>query len=131
MTAPDEEVRGPGEGASVTSDFVRSYVITGGRELPAPDDLALHTLVTLAPDRTLPLGASPETRAIWELCGGGYLSVAEVAGHLALPVGVVRLLLTDLARQGHLLRRAEPPRAQHVDRATLEKVLNGLQSLIG
>ncbi|NED80375.1 DUF742 domain-containing protein, partial [Streptomyces sp. SID11233] len=54
-----------------------------------------------------------------------------VAGHLGLPVGVVRLLLTDLARQGHLMRRAEPPQAQHVDRATLEKVLNGLQSLIG
>ncbi|MEU0751420.1 DUF742 domain-containing protein, partial [Streptomyces albogriseolus] len=56
---------------------------------------------------------------------------AEVAGHLGLPVGVARLLLTDLSEQGHLLRRAEPPRAQNVDRATLEKVLNGLQSLIG
>lgn len=121
----------PGEEASVTSDFVRSYVITGGRTLPAADDLALHTLVTLAPDRTPPLGAGPEVMAIWKLCAGGYLSVAEVAGHLGLPVGVARLLLTDLFEQGHLLRRAEPPRAQNVDRATLEKVLNGLQSLIG
>ncbi|MFZ4189899.1 DUF742 domain-containing protein, partial [Streptomyces pseudogriseolus] len=75
--------------------------------------------------------AGPEVRAIWELCSGGYLSVAEVAGHLGLPVGVARLLLTDLSEQGHLLRRAEPPRAQNVDRATLEKVLHGLQSLIG
>ncbi|AKN73806.1 MULTISPECIES: DUF742 domain-containing protein [Streptomyces] len=121
----------PGEEASVTSDFVRSYVITGGRSLPAADDLALHTLVTLAPERTPPLGAGPEVMAIWQLCAGGYLSVAEVAGHLGLPVGVARLLLTDLFEQGHLLRRAEPPRAQNVDRATLEKVLNGLQSLIG
>ena len=121
----------PGEEASVTSDFVRSYVITGGRSLPSSDDLALHTLVTLAPGRTLPLGAGPEVRAIWDLCAGVYLSVAEVAGHLGLPVGVALLLLTDLFEQGHLLRRAEPPRAQNVDRATLEKVLNGLQSLIG
>ncbi|MFI6357302.1 DUF742 domain-containing protein [Streptomyces sp. NPDC050743] len=121
----------PGEEASVTSQFVRSYVITGGRSLPAADDLALHTLVTLAPERTPPLGASPEVMAIWRLCAGGYLSVAEVAGHVGLPVGVARLLLTDLFEQGHLLRRAEPPRAQNVDRATLEKVLNGLQSLIG
>ncbi|MFF1407006.1 DUF742 domain-containing protein [Streptomyces sp. NPDC058294] len=121
----------PGEEASVTSDFVRSYVITGGRTLPDSDDLALHTLVTLAPERTPPLGAGPEVTAIWHLCAGGYLSVAEVAGHLELPVGVARLLLTDLFEQGHLLRRAEPPRAQNVDRATLEKVLNGLQSLIG
>ncbi|MDF3298546.1 DUF742 domain-containing protein [Streptomyces tropicalis] len=121
----------PGEEASVTSDFVRSYVITGGRSLPAADDLALHTLVTLAPGRTAPLGAGPEVRAIWELCAGGYLSVAEVAGHLELPVGVARLLLTDLFEQGHLLRRAEPPRAQNVDRAILEKVLHGLHSFIG
>ncbi|MBL1106655.1 DUF742 domain-containing protein [Streptomyces sp. 5-8] len=121
----------PGEEASVTSDFVRSYVITGGRTLPDADDLALHTLVTLAPERIRPLGAGPEVMAIWNLCAGGYLSVAEVAGHVGLPVGVARLLLTDLFEQGHLLRRAEPPRAQNVDRATLEKVLNGLQSLIG
>ncbi|MGV9251143.1 DUF742 domain-containing protein [Streptomyces sp. NPDC003697] len=121
----------PGEEGSVTSDFVRSYVITGGRSLPTGDDLALHTLVTLAPERTLPLGAGPEVKAIWNLCAGGYLSVAEVAGHLGLPVGVARLLLTDLFEQGHLLRRAEPPRAQNVDRAILEKVLNGLHSLIG
>ncbi|MFD9905294.1 DUF742 domain-containing protein [Streptomyces sp. NPDC059063] len=121
----------PGEEASVTSDFVRSYVITGGRSLPAADDLALHTLVTLADGRTLPLGSSPEVRAIWSLCAGGYLSVAEVAGHVGLPVGVARLLLTDLFEQGHLLRRTEPPRAQNVDRAILEKVLHGLQSLIG
>ncbi|MFD4989239.1 DUF742 domain-containing protein [Streptomyces sp. NPDC058374] len=121
----------PGEEASVTSDFVRSYVITGGRSLPASDQLALQTLVTIAPERTLPLGASPEVKAIWELLSGGYLSVAEVAAHVALPVGVARLLLTDLLDQGHLLRRAEPPRAQNVERDTLEKVLNGLQSLIG
>lgn len=120
----------PGEEASVTSDFVRSYVITGGRSLPASDDLALHKLVTLAPDRSLPLGAGPEVRAIWDLLGGGYLSVAEVAGHLGLPVGVARLLLTDLLEQGHLLHRAEPPQAQNIDREILEKVLNGLQTLI-
>lgn len=79
----------------------------------------------------MPLGASPEVRAIWDLCGGGYLSVAEVAAHLSLPVGVARLLLTDLFEQGHLLRRAAPPRAQSVDRGIIEKVLHGLESLYG
>ncbi|MFC9953592.1 DUF742 domain-containing protein, partial [Streptomyces prasinus] len=64
----------PGQEESVSSDFVRSYVITGGRSLPSSDDLALHTLVTLAPERTPPLGAGPEVTAIWDLCAGGYLS---------------------------------------------------------
>lgn len=89
--------------------------------------MSLLTLVMLAPDRELPPQASPEVRAIWELCSGGYLSVAEVAGHLGLPVGVARLLLTDLFEQGHLLRRAAPPPAQAVDRTILEGVLHGLQ----
>ncbi|MYR54829.1 DUF742 domain-containing protein, partial [Streptomyces sp. SID625] len=80
------------------------------------------------PDRQLPLNAKPEVRAIWELCAGGYLSVAEVAAYLSLPVGVTRLLLTDLADQGHLLRRAAPPPAQAADRALIEKVLHGLQT---
>lgn len=123
MSAPGEEA------APVSSELVRSYVITGGRRLPSADDLSLHMLVTLAPDRELPLGASPEVRAIWELCAGGYLAVAEVAAHLGLPVGVARLLLTDLTEQGHLLRRSAPPPAKSESRLVIEKVLHGLQSL--
>ncbi|MBP0454304.1 MULTISPECIES: DUF742 domain-containing protein [unclassified Kitasatospora] len=120
MTASGEEQR-------VAGGFIRSYVITGGRELPSADDLSLITLVTVAPEQELPARPSPETVAIWELCSGGYLSVAEVAARLELPVGVVRLLLTDLIREGRLLRRATPPPAQAPDPRLLEKVLHGLQ----
>jgi hypothetical protein len=120
----------PGEDAPVSSELVRSYVITGGRRLPSDKDLSLHTLVTLAPDRQPPLGAGPETRAIWELCSGGYLAVVEVAAHLGLPVGVARMLLTDLAERGHLLRRAAPPRAKLQERAVIEKVLHGLRKAL-
>ncbi|MFB6892297.1 DUF742 domain-containing protein [Kitasatospora sp. NPDC056327] len=120
MTASGEEQR-------VTGGFIRSYVITGGRELPDADDLSLITLVTIGPDQELPARPSPETVAIWELCSGGFLSVAEVSARLELPVGVVRLLLTDLIREGRLLRRAAPPPAQAPDPRLLEKVLHGLQ----
>ncbi|MFI5635590.1 DUF742 domain-containing protein [Streptomyces sp. NPDC051664] len=124
MTTPDEE-------QPVSSEFVRSYVITGGRGLPGAKDLSLVTLVTIAPDRQPAPNLSPEVRAIWELCSGGYLSVAEVAGHLGQPVGVARLLLKDLAEQGHLLRRKAPPPAQLVDRNILEEVLHGLHLRFG
>ncbi|MFD5581609.1 DUF742 domain-containing protein, partial [Streptomyces pseudogriseolus] len=109
----------------------RSSYNPGGGRRPPWDQRGLPPRPRRPPGRPRPRGPGPEVRAIWELCSGGYLSVAEVAGHLGLPVGVARLLLTDLSEQGHLLRRAEPPRAQNVDRATLEKVLHGLQSLIG
>ncbi|QKW08531.1 DUF742 domain-containing protein [Streptomyces sp. NA04227] len=121
----------PGEEQAVTSGFIRSYVITNGRDLPAADGLSLVTLVTIAPDRVPPARLSPELSRVWELCSGGYLSVAEVAARLELPVGVVRLLLTDLTDQGHLLRRAAPPPAQLVDRKILKEVLHGLQRRFG
>ncbi|MCX5110946.1 DUF742 domain-containing protein [Streptomyces sp. NBC_00378] len=121
----------PGEEQAVNSGFVRSYVITGGRGLPDAEGLSLVTLVTIAPDRQPPPNPSPEVRAIWELCSGGYLSVAEVAGHLGQPVGVARLLLNDLAEQGHLVRRKAPPPAQLVDRKILEEVLHGLHVRFG
>lgn len=121
----------PGEEQAVNSGFVRSYVITGGRGLPDAEGLSLVTLVTIAPDRQPPPNPSPEVRAIWELCSGGYLSVAEVAGHLGQPVGVARLLLNDLAEQGHLMRRKAPPSAQLVDRKILEEVLHGLHVRFG
>ncbi|MEV6163489.1 DUF742 domain-containing protein [Streptomyces sp. NPDC052052] len=121
----------PGEEQAVSSGFVRSYVITGGRGLPDAEGLSLVTLVSIAPDRHMPPNPSPEVRAIWELCSGGYLSVAEVAGHLELPVAVTRLLLNDLAAQGNLIRRQAPPPAQLVDRKILEEVLHGLQVRFG
>jgi hypothetical protein len=118
---------GPGEEQPVAGGFIRSYVITSGRELPSPDSLSLITLVTTAPGKEPPPRAIPEILAIWELCSGGYLSVAEVSARLGLPVGVVRLLLTDLIRTERLLSRAAPPPAQVPDPRILERVLHGLQ----
>ncbi|CAM5666536.1 hypothetical protein SMICM304S_11134 [Streptomyces microflavus] len=59
------------------------------------------------------------------------MSVAEVAGHLGLPVGVAQAAAQDLNQQGHLLRRKAPPPAQLVDRKILEEVLHGLQVRFG
>ncbi|MFD7615629.1 DUF742 domain-containing protein, partial [Streptomyces sp. NPDC059802] len=70
----------PGEEQAVSSGFVRSYVITGGRGLPDAEGLSLVTLVTIAPDRQPPPNPSPEVRAIWELCSGGYLSGGRAGG---------------------------------------------------
>jgi hypothetical protein len=111
--------------------LVRSYVITNGQELAKGDRFSMTTLVT-ASDR--PAGApvlDPEKSRVLSLCSGGYLSVAEIAGHTGLPVGVVRILLADLAGDGHLLTRAPVPRAVRVDRELLEEVMHGLQRRFG
>ncbi|AKG46395.1 protein of unknown function DUF742 [Streptomyces xiamenensis] len=66
-----------------------------------------------------------------ELCEGGYLSVAEIAGHLDLPVGIIKVLLSDLAEEGRIMMRAPIPRAHLTDVQVLQEVLNGLQARFG
>ncbi|MFI0903077.1 DUF742 domain-containing protein [Streptomyces sioyaensis] len=113
------------------AELVRPYVITNGRDLLDGSEFSLITLVTVhaEPPRTKPL--DPEKLRLLELCSGGFLSVAEIAGHTRLPVGVVKILVADLAREGHLYSRAPIPSAQLVDRKILEEVLNGLQARFG
>ncbi|UKY54298.1 DUF742 domain-containing protein [Streptomyces inhibens] len=113
------------------AELVRPYVITNGRDLLDDDRFSLITLVTVAaePPRTKPL--DPEKLRLLELCSGGFLSIAEIAGHTRLPVGVVRILVSDLTQEGHLYSRAPIPSAQLVDRQILEEVLNGLQARFG
>lgn len=80
------------------TELVRSYVITGGRSLPGESQFSLITLVTAVTDQQQrPARLSPEEQNLLRMCVGGYLSVAEISGHLHLPVGVVKILLAALS----------------------------------
>ncbi|MCT4351655.1 DUF742 domain-containing protein [Streptomyces sp. Je 1-79] len=115
------------------AELVRPYVITKGRGLPDEAQLSLVTLVTAADDRQQrrPTRLSPEEQSLLELCTAGYLSVAEVAGHTRLPIGVVRILLSALSEGGYLVTRPPVQRAALADRDILEEVLNGLRAKFG
>ncbi|TDD92179.1 DUF742 domain-containing protein [Actinomadura darangshiensis] len=107
--------------------LVRPHVVTGGRAHPTRNVFDLVTLVIAAGD--LPrAGLSPEKLRIVELCRGGALSVAEIAGHLGLPVGVAKVLLSDLVDSGHLTTRATAPAAQQSKVRLLQEVLDGLRA---
>ncbi|NBM18904.1 DUF742 domain-containing protein [Streptomyces sp. GC420] len=122
----------PDEQEPEAAELVRPYVITNGRGLPEDDQFSLITLVTAAADPQLRPGhLSPEKQSVLDLCSGGYLSVAEIAGHMRLPMGVVKILLSDLAEGGHLITRAPVSRAQLVDKQILQEVLDGLQARFG
>lgn len=105
--------------------LVRPHVVTGGRAHPSRNIFELITIVTAVSDRWP--GLSPEKRRLMELCRGGALSVAEIAGHLALPVSVTRVLLSDLLDSGHIATLARSsaatPRVQ-----LLQEVLHGLRT---
>ncbi|MFD8966851.1 DUF742 domain-containing protein [Streptomyces sp. NPDC059568] len=126
MTIPDEP-----ELEREAAPLVRPYVITNGRNLLDDDDFSLITLVTVAAEGPRTGHLDPEKLRLLDLCAGGYLSVAEIAGHTSLPVGVVKILLSDLTEQGYLVTRAPIPPAKLVERHILEEVLNGLQARFG
>ncbi|WP_394428116.1 DUF742 domain-containing protein [Streptomyces sp. SGAir0957] len=122
----------PDEGPELTAPLVPLFVITNGRALP-PEHQYEHTaLVTAARDGgTAARGLSPEARTVVDLVADGFLSVAEVAGHTHLPLGVVRILLAQLEESGLILVRKPIPRAERVDRELVSAVLNGLKNRFG
>ncbi|WP_441251357.1 DUF742 domain-containing protein [Kitasatospora sp. McL0602] len=112
--------------------LVRAYVITKGRGLPDEQQLSLITLITAAPEQgQRPPRLTPEEQQLLDICSAGYLSVAELAGHTRLPLGVVRIVLAGLTEGGHLIARPPVPRARQADKEILQEVLNGLQTKFG
>ena len=110
------------------SALVRPYVVTLGRAVPSRNTLDLVTLVRATGSR--PTGMlSPEKDVLLDLCLGGALSVAEVSAHMALPVGICKVLIADLVDDGLLTTRAPIPPAERPDRGLVEEVLRGLRAL--
>ncbi|MFJ4923536.1 DUF742 domain-containing protein [Streptomyces sp. NPDC088725] len=115
---------------------VRPYSLTGGRTRFG-HVLLVETFVAAieAPEERLeltdgdvPVGVMPEIRAIVELCRR-MRTVAEVAALLKMPLGVVRVLLSDLADQGKIRVYGTGHGTGQPDRALLERVLSGLRRL--
>ncbi len=114
---------------------VRPYVITGGRSRPSRNVLALESLVSTAPAAGLgdlpdldDGGLNREHLRILDLCRE-LLSVAEIAAHLHLPLGVVKVLIGDLWDLGAVHVRPPVQQAERLPSTLLEEVLLGLRQL--
>ncbi|MDR2379419.1 MAG: DUF742 domain-containing protein [Bifidobacteriaceae bacterium] len=84
---------------------VRPFVVTGGRT-QASTDTHLESILEVASQQWLAdkgKRLSSEEAAIVRQIATTYLTVAEVAAHLKLPVGVVKVLVSDLAEAGVLV----------------------------
>ncbi|WP_405998532.1 DUF742 domain-containing protein [Streptomyces sp. NBC_00829] len=137
MTSAAEPVRRlPVRGEGRRPARVRPYSLTGGRTRFG-HVLLVETFVAAleapAERRELPGGdlstrVMPELRAIVELCRR-MRTVAEISALLKMPLGVVRVLLSDLADQGKIRVFGTGYGAGQPDRALLERVLNGLRRL--
>ena len=111
---------------------VRPYAVTGGRAKPVVGGFDLVAFVVNADGGTGPRHLQPEHYAILARTRVP-ITVAELASHLDLALGVVRVLLGDLLQQG-LIEMHEPVYDQSVgpqrpDDRILKAVVNGLRSL--
>jgi hypothetical protein len=108
--------------------LVRPYALTRGRTKPKRD----YPIEALVKTDDLEAGGfrSPEESEIAVLCVETR-SVAEVAALIKLPLGVVRVLISDLDDRGlvqvHTQALAEAD--SRPDAALLERVLSGLRNL--
>ena len=111
---------------------VRPYAVTGGRTEPAADEmLDLLTFVVCTGQPAAaddPARLTPEHRKILGLCGQ-QITVADLAADIALPLGVVRVLLADLILQGAIIVVRQRPAGQRTGNDVLQEILNGLRAL--
>jgi hypothetical protein len=128
----------PVRGGDRKAARVRPYSLTGGRTRFG-HVLLVETFVAAleAPEErkeltngSLDTRVMPELQAIVELCRR-MRTVAEIAALLRMPLGVVRVLLSDLADQGRIrvYGTGTGHGAGRPDRALLERVLSGLRRL--
>ncbi|MEU8381649.1 DUF742 domain-containing protein [Streptosporangium sp. NPDC048865] len=114
------------EPAEEESSLIRMYAVTGGRVVPS-SKLAMEALV--ATTTTTPLGLSyiREYRFISDLCRS-IRSIAEISALLGVPLGVTRVLVSDMESEG--LVRIHRPRVTAAGPGPdlLERVLNHLRS---
>ncbi|MFE4259390.1 DUF742 domain-containing protein [Streptomyces sp. NPDC056883] len=129
MRSPASD-RLPIRGADRRPARVRPYSLTGGRTR-FTQVLHVETFVAALdtkvseprkPDRM------PEMPAIVEVCRR-MRTIAEIAALLKLPLGVVRVLVSDLADQGRIRVYGTGHGSGRPDRALLERVLSGLRRL--
>ncbi len=111
---------------------VRPYAVTGGRTQPADGEtLDLLTVVVTTGQPAAaddPARLTPEHRKILGMCGQ-QATVADIAADVALPVGVVRVLLADLIQQGAITVVRQRPADQRTGNDVLQEILNGLRAL--
>jgi hypothetical protein len=132
VQSPDPEPEpDPAQHESVveTGSLVRPYTRTGGRTRP-DYDLAIEALVSTSEHgRDRDAAVTAEHRSICVLCVETR-SVAEIAAHLQLPLGVVRVLVGDMASMGLVvIHQSGLKDGQRPSLDLLERVWRGLRNL--
>ncbi|KAA0023731.1 DUF742 domain-containing protein [Antrihabitans cavernicola] len=115
---------------SKSAGLVRPYSLTAGRTKPSVD-LPMEAAIEALPHAEHVDWPQGDRRTeIVAICAT-LPSVAEVSAHLALPIGVTRVLVSDLVTDGYLRVHATLADTSTVSerRELIERVLAGLRSI--
>lgn len=109
------------------TSLIRPYSLTDGRTHPSRADLTLAAQVVSVPAVEEPQ-MDTELREILTMCVHP-LPVAEVAARAALPLGVARILMSDLLDQGLLMVHEAEPTCERPSLETLRLILDRMREL--
>jgi Protein of unknown function (DUF742) len=101
------------------------YAVTGGRTRAGEHDLPIEAVVT-ATDADGIEDLQPEYRAILDLAHAP-VALVEVAAGLGVPIGVARVLVSDLAEAGHIAVHT-PEYTDGPPPQVLARLLDGLRA---
>jgi DNA-binding transcriptional ArsR family regulator len=107
---------------------VRPYALTGGRTKPPGETIGMLALVqAISSPLTEAMFLEPEQLAVLRLCRRP-VTVADLASDIDLPLGVVRILLSDLRERG-LITIRQPSARPVNDKQLLKDVADALRRL--
>lgn len=107
-------------------DFVRPFVVTGGRTRSQVDGLRFETLVqsTGLAGRDLRF----EAGRVFELCQEA-MAIAEVSAHLGMPTGTVKVVVGDLIQSGHVEIHRVVETSTSADVQLISRLIEGVRKL--
>lgn len=106
---------------------VRPYTLTGGRTRWR-HELLVETMISVpAYDLSFSESLLPESQAVYERARET-VSIAELSATLSIPLGVIRVLISDLAGQGMIFIHPTG-HAYRYDHDVLARILDGLNKL--
>jgi hypothetical protein len=107
-------------------DFVRPFVVTGGRTRSRVDGLRFETLVQAT-------GLSGhdlrfETSRVHALCTDA-IAIAELSAHLAIPTGTIKVIVGDLIQTGHVSVHRVVQTETSADIQLISRLIEGVKKL--
>jgi hypothetical protein len=108
---------------------VRPYAMTRGRTRATSHELNLVTLVVARqPVPPNARGLSPNYRRVLSACPTP-VSIAEVSAKADLPLGVVKILISDLIEREYVVFGPDSSPADGLNLDMMQKVLDGIRKL--